>query len=127
MFIKIASAVCLALAGFVSPIGIIGRAHAETATTQGTQPIEEVRTTIDQVVKAVGEFSGDSHREKRRVRLREIINPVFDFNEMAKRSLGARWKELTPEEQGDFVKVFSDLLAKTYLARIETVKPGMVS
>jgi phospholipid transport system substrate-binding protein len=45
---------------------------------------------------------------------------------MAKRSLGPNWNEITPEEQKDFTAVFSELLARTYLSKIETVKPGMV-
>jgi len=55
-----------------------------------------------------------------------LINPKFNFSEMAKRSLGPNWNEITPEEQADFTDVFSELLARTYLSKIETVKPGMV-
>lgn len=91
------------------------------------QPIEIVRSTIDQVVKIAVEFKGDAALETRRAKLREVINPVFDFSEMAKQSLGANWRGLTADEQTEFVRVFSDLLAKTYLSKIETVEPGMVT
>ena len=45
---------------------------------------------------------------------------------MAKRSLGPEWSKITPEQQADFVKVFSDLLAKTYMNRVEKVTRDMV-
>ena len=39
---------------------------------------------------------------------------------MAQRSLGAHWQRRTPEEQTEFIKVFSDLLEQTYVDRIES-------
>jgi phospholipid transport system substrate-binding protein len=39
---------------------------------------------------------------------------------MAQRSLGAHWQRRTSEEQTEFIKVFSDLLEKTYVDKIES-------
>ena len=39
---------------------------------------------------------------------------------MAQRSLGAHWQRRTPEEQTEFIKVFSDLLEQTYVDKIES-------
>ncbi|MBX7142912.1 MAG: ABC transporter substrate-binding protein [Oligoflexia bacterium] len=88
--------------------------------------IDEVRRTIDELVAVVEKYSGASNIEARRAKLREVLNRVFDFSEMSKRSLGTNWKEVSPSEQEEFVSVFSDLLARTYLSKIETIKPGMV-
>jgi phospholipid transport system substrate-binding protein len=74
----------------------------------------------------VESLPGDSQKSQRRSKLREIINPKFDFDEMARRSLGANWNDISAEQQKDFTSVFSELLARTYLSKIETVKPGMV-
>jgi phospholipid transport system substrate-binding protein len=89
-------------------------------------PRQEVATTLDALVDAVEKNSGDEKKTIRRQKLREIISPRFDFEEMAKRSLGAHWNVATEDEQKAFVKVFSDLLATTYLNRIETIERGMV-
>jgi phospholipid transport system substrate-binding protein len=56
---------------------------------------------------------------KRRQTLRAIANEFFDWEEMAKRSLGVHWKERTPEEKTEFVKLFADLLDRTYMGKIE--------
>jgi phospholipid transport system substrate-binding protein len=90
------------------------------------QPVEEIRKTIDEVVQVVERLPGDQNLDQRREELRVVINPRFDFEEMARRSLGAHWQDRTEAERQEFVKVFSNLLANTYLARIETVERGMV-
>lgn len=89
-------------------------------------PKSELQSTLDKIVKAVQAFPGDPKKEERRTELRKIIDPRFDFQEMARRSLGANWKELTIAQQEEFISLFSELLAKTYLSRIEVVQPGMV-
>lgn len=90
-------------------------------------PKAEMQETIDRLVKVVEQYSGEKQIDVRRKNMREIIEPKFDFDEMAKRSLGAKWKTITPEQRKEFVNLFSELLAKTYLARIENVEKGMVT
>jgi phospholipid transport system substrate-binding protein len=46
--------------------------------------------------------------------------PLFDFEEMSKSCLGANWRKATPEQQKEFVDLFSKLLSKTYLAKIRS-------
>jgi phospholipid transport system substrate-binding protein len=106
--------VALALSLLLSPF-----ASAES-------PMSEMQDTIDKIVATVENNSGDAAKEIRRSKLREIIDPKFDFAEMARRSLGVYWNEITSEERAEFTKIFSNLLARTYLSKIETVKPGMV-
>jgi phospholipid transport system substrate-binding protein len=89
-------------------------------------PKAEIQKTLDSIIATVQANPGDAAKPARREKLREIINPKFDFDEMSRRSLGSNWNEITPAEQKDFTTVFSELLARTYLSKIETVKPGMV-
>jgi len=90
-------------------------------------PKADMQQTIDQIIKIATALPGDEKKTERRQKLRELINPKFNFAEMSKRSLGANWNDITPQEQADFTTVFSELLARTYLSKIETVKPGMVT
>ena len=39
---------------------------------------------------------------------------------MAKRSLGAEWRRRTPQQQREFVELFTDLLQDAYIADIES-------
>ena len=89
-------------------------------------PSAEMEKTVDSIIEIANAYSAKEQRDVRRAKLRDLINPKFNFAEMAKRSLGPNWKALTAEERSEFTEVFSELLARTYLSKIETVKPGMV-
>ena len=43
-----------------------------------------------------------------------LVLPYFDFERMARRVLGKRWKTATPEQQARFVAAFRTLLVRTY-------------
>jgi phospholipid transport system substrate-binding protein len=46
-----------------------------------------------------------------------IVNEYFNFEEMAKRSLGRPWKEQTPEKRQEFAQLFKQLLFNYRLRR----------
>ena len=90
--------------------------------TFADSPTVEIKSTVDQVIQILTnpQLQGEGKKQERRKRLREVIFVRFDFQEMAQRSLGAHWQRRTPEEQAEFIKVFSDLLEKTYVDKIES-------
>jgi phospholipid transport system substrate-binding protein len=96
------------------------------ATAESASPKTEIEQTINDIIKTVATTPDASVSPVRRQKLRELINPKFNFAEMSKRSLGPNWNEISAQEQAEFTEVFSELLARTYLSKIETVKPGMV-
>ena len=85
-------------------------------------PIVEIKSTVDQAIQILTDpqLRGEGKKQERRKRLRDAIFVRFDFQEMAQRSLGAHWQRRTPEEQTEFIKVFSDLLEQTYVDKIES-------
>jgi phospholipid transport system substrate-binding protein len=85
-------------------------------------PTVEIKSTVDQVIQILTnpQLQGEGKKQERRKRLRDAIFVRFDFQEMAQRSLGAHWQRRTPEEQAEFIKVFSDLLEQTYVDKIES-------
>jgi phospholipid transport system substrate-binding protein len=87
-------------------------------------PTGEIRGAIDRVIQIVKNpnLAGAGHMRERRDLLRKEILPVFDFEEMAKRSLGPDWRARTPEERKDFIAVFSGMLENSYLGKIEGYK-----
>jgi phospholipid transport system substrate-binding protein len=83
-------------------------------------PTQQLRGSIDKVLKLVGDQAGrrESPRE-RRAALRKIADEIFDWEETAKRSLGMHWRQRTPAEQEEFVRLFADLLERSYMTKIE--------
>jgi phospholipid transport system substrate-binding protein len=93
------------------------------------QPTEEIRSAINQGIEIVKGARLDNKAEKTDIisRLREIVYPLFDFDEMARRSLGAHWRRLNPQQQGEFVTTFTELLEKTYADKIDLYEGQKVS
>jgi phospholipid transport system substrate-binding protein len=89
-----------------------------------SSPTEEIKGAIDRVIRILNrkDLLAGEKREARREILRAEIRPVFNFDEMAKRSLGIHWRRRTPEERVQFVKLFTELLENSYLGKIESYK-----
>ena len=85
------------------------------------EPTEEIRAAINQGVQILNDAKLDTNKQRAEVinRLRAVVYPLFDFTEMAKRSLGAHWRRLNPEQQKEFVSVFTELLEATYADKID--------
>jgi phospholipid transport system substrate-binding protein len=85
-------------------------------------PTEQLKTQIDRVVKTLEdpELRSPSRMGERRGAVRKIAEGIFDYEETARRSLGRHWSARTPAEREEFVKLFADLLERSYLTKIET-------
>jgi phospholipid transport system substrate-binding protein len=85
-------------------------------------PTEQIRGTVDRTIGILKDpaLAAKGKEEERRELLRKEIAPVFDFGEMAKRSLGPNWRDRTPEERERFVALFRELLENSYLGKIES-------
>jgi len=55
----------------------------------------------------------------RRGEVRRLARDLFDFDEISRRALSRHWATRTPDEQAEFVALFSDLLERSYMNRIE--------
>src|SRR3972149_2803557 len=84
-------------------------------------PTEQLRGAIDRVTKARDNaaLKGDSKVGERRTAVRKIANDIFDFGEIARRSLGRHWQGRTDKEREEFISLFGDLLERSYISKIE--------
>jgi len=84
-------------------------------------PLDQLRAQIDRVLKVLDDpdLKKDGRGKDRRAAVRKIADDIFDFPETAKRSLARHWQPRTPAEKDEFVKLFSDLLERSYISRIE--------
>lgn len=85
-------------------------------------PTDQMRVTVDRVLVILKDpaLNSAGAKEARRAELSKAIFPRFDFEEMAKRSLGAEWRRRTPEEQKEFTRLFTELLKNSYVDSIES-------
>jgi phospholipid transport system substrate-binding protein len=86
---------------------------------RSASPTEQVRATLDRVLQLLKDPRLKTRTQERRDQLRTVLYSRFDFAEMSRRSLGSHWRRLTPQQQEEFVRLFTDLLERTYIGRIE--------
>jgi phospholipid transport system substrate-binding protein len=57
-------------------------------------------------------------REEKIAGIRTIINQIFDWTELSKRTLGRNWRKFSDAQQTEFTDLFSKLLEGVYADRL---------
>lgn len=91
------------------------------STLLAGEPLEVVKVSADRAIQILKDpqLQAKEKKKERIERLKEIVNPLFDYEEMARRSLGPHWRRRSPQEQKEFVKLFRDFLEKIYSDRVD--------
>lgn len=78
-----------------------------------------VKAQIDKMLTRMKEpaFKAQT-RDAKLADIRNVINEVFDYQELSRRTLGRDWKKFTPEQQTEFIDLFSRVLENVYADRI---------
>jgi len=84
-------------------------------------PSDQLKSQVHRGLKTLDdpELKKEGRGKDRRVAVRKIANDIFDFGETARRSLGRHWQARTPAERDEFVQLFSDLLERSYISKVE--------
>jgi phospholipid transport system substrate-binding protein len=92
-----------------------------TLPAHGAQPMEAIKGPIDQVISILKDpkYKDASTKEAQREEIWSIINRVFDFTEMAKRTLARNWVQFTPAQRKEFSEVFARFLGNNYIDKIQ--------
>ena len=85
-----------------------------------SEPMAELKVSVEEIVDILKreELKGPEKYDERQRLIWDIALKMFDFREMAKSSLGKNWNTITPEERDQFVDLFSSLVKKRYIGKI---------
>jgi phospholipid transport system substrate-binding protein len=85
------------------------------------EPMDRIKQTTDTILSIVSDptLKVPSKAEERRKQIRNAVDQRFDWEEMARRSLARHWAQRTEEEKKEFIRLFGDLLERTYMDKIE--------
>ena len=77
-------------------------------------PADHVRQYVERSLAIVDDpaFQGEAKTRERRAAIRRLATGLFDFEEMARRSLGRHWRGRTSVERTEFTELFADLLER---------------
>jgi phospholipid transport system substrate-binding protein len=84
-------------------------------------PTDELRDGVDRVFKILRDpqMAGEVNATRRRSAIFTAADTIFDFGEMAKRSLGQHWTARTPVERTRFIALFTELIQQSYISKID--------
>lgn len=94
-----------------------------------SSPREVVQSAVNRVVVTIQRDDMDAGEstpsrrlalEQRRQEIRRIATELFDFDEISRRALSRHWAARSADEQAEFVRLFTDLLERAYIGRIES-------
>jgi phospholipid transport system substrate-binding protein len=85
------------------------------------EPLELVKLAADKVIALLRDpqLKAADRKRERVEQLKAIINPIFDYDEIARRTLAADWERRTPAEREEFTKLFRAFLEKIYSDQID--------
>jgi len=89
------------VAAAASPTETVQGAVKQVFPEQGSTPVQKVST------------------DKRRAQIRKVAESLFDFEEMSRISLGGYWTQVSQAEKDEFIRLFSSLIASSYMGKIE--------
>jgi phospholipid transport system substrate-binding protein len=85
------------------------------------QITDNLKLVVDKVLTILKDpaYAAPDKRAERNKLIHETASGTFDWEEMAKRTLGPHWRDLTPEQQKQFIDIFVDFLERTYISKID--------
>lgn len=110
-------------------IRVVGQAVAAwvmvaAAAAPAATPRETVQAAVALVITALedtesGTRVGRARTLEQRPEIQRMARRLFDFEEVARRTLARHWAERSAAEQAEFVKLYTDLLERTYVRKIK--------
>jgi phospholipid transport system substrate-binding protein len=92
----------------ILPVQVLAGGAKDTVETQINKMLTRMQSP---------EFKALDHGAKVKD-IRAIVNEVFDWQELSRRTLGRDWKKFSPDQQKEFVTLFGELLENIYADRI---------
>ncbi|MEJ2222968.1 MAG: ABC transporter substrate-binding protein [Desulfobacterales bacterium] len=102
-------------------IGCLLICTAIPALADGDQPIEALQKGVEAGFRILKdpEFSDAERKEAQQQKLRIILEQLFDFRIFSKKVLAANWKNFSPSQRKEFVRVFAEFLGKFYMGKLQ--------
>lgn len=98
-------------------------AGAVQAEASAKTPTQTLQTALDELLAILQDpryDTKDGISEKQLEVLRTTVHKFFDFGELTKRAVGRPWLGFTDRQRDELTGVFTQLLEKTYLRKLNT-------
>jgi len=115
-----------ALAAWIMMAGAVAAPAMGPRDTVETAVIRVVHLIQDVEPAAKPEAAPKASTDKR-TEIRKIARELFDFEEVTRRTLSRHWAARTQDERAEFVALFTELLERSYVNRVEAVRSKILT
>lgn len=98
------------------------------ASAFGALPLGTIQSQVDRAMEVLRDpaLKAESAKGAKEKKIWAILDGVFDYTELSKRTLAQHWKQFSPDQQGEFTRLFGKLLGGVYIDRIIAYKDEKV-
>jgi phospholipid transport system substrate-binding protein len=91
-------------------------------------PLETIKPQVDRALEVLRDpaLKAESAKAAKEKKIWAILDSVFDYTELSKRTLAQHWKRFSPNQQKEFISLFGKLLGGVYMDRIIAYKDEKV-
>ena len=86
-------------------------------------PRETVESSVGRVITLLQDADAvkteSTRQPDRRTEIRRLARELFDFEEVTRRTLSRHWAARSADERAEFVALFTNLLERSYVTRVE--------
>jgi len=109
------------VAGPIAAVLLAGAVVGIPTPARAGAPTEQLKASVEQIIKVLEDpaLRPEAKAKERRAAIRKEAEGAFDFTETAKRALGRHWQGLGEKDRVEFIGLFTDLIERAYISRIE--------
>ena len=93
--------------------------------SQATEDVRELMESRDLQIKQLLGAEGSEYSSNQRDELKDIVNGIIDFTEMAKTALEVTYDTISVEDRTEFVQLFSSIIRDQSLANLDIYRASV--
>ena len=93
--------------------------------SQATKDVRELMESRDLQIKQLLGAKGSEYSAAQRDELKDIVNGIIDFTEMAKTALEVTYDTISVEDRTEFVQLFSSIIRDQSLANLDIYRASV--
>jgi phospholipid transport system substrate-binding protein len=93
-----------------------------------TSPLETIQTQVERALEVLRDpaLKADSAKAAKEKKIWTVLDNIFDYTELSKRTLAQNWRRFSPDQQKELIGLFGKLLGSVYMDRIIAYKDEKV-
>jgi phospholipid transport system substrate-binding protein len=83
-------------------------------------PLDTVKGHSDNVLDILRDpaLKAESAKKAKKDKIRAVSDKMFDFTELSRRTMTINWKKLSPDQQKEFISLYTSLLEDAYFNKL---------